>query len=167
MLKLRRYSTADANFEASLHQLLAFEGAQDDKIDVVVADILSDVKRRGDAAVLEYTQRFDRLSANTLAALEISKAELEAALKFLPAVQREALAAAAARVRSFHEKQSIKTNTYVDSDGSELGQQVTPLDRVGIYVPGGKASYPSTVIMNATPAKVAGVAEITLLANLR
>ncbi|MEQ1773133.1 MAG: histidinol dehydrogenase, partial [Burkholderiales bacterium] len=120
----------------------------------------------GDAAVLEYTQRFDRLGmtgAKTLAALEIPRAELLAALKSLPEAQREALAAAAARVREFHEKQFIKTNTYIDSDGNELGQQVTPLDRAGIYVPGGKAAYPSTVIMNATPAKVAGVAEIIMV----
>ncbi len=163
---MRRLSTADAGFDAALADLLAFESAQDPKVDATVAAILADVKARGDAAVLEYTQRFDRLSccgAKTLAELEIPKTELHAALKALPATQREALAAAATRVRSFHEKQSIKTNTYVDSDGNELGQRVTPLDRVGIYVPGGKASYPSTVIMNATPAKVAGVAEIIMV----
>ena len=160
---MRRLSTADAGFDAALNELLAFESAQDPGIDVTVAAILADVKTRGDAAVLEYTQRFDRLSAQTLAELEIPKSELDAALKALPPVQREALSAAAARVREFHEKQSIKTNTYVDSDGNELGQQVTPLDRAGIYVPGGKAAYPSTVIMNATPAKVAGVGEIIMV----
>ncbi len=160
---MRRLSTVDAGFDAALTALLAFESAQDPQIDATVAAILADVKTRGDAAVLEYTERFDRLSAKTLAELEIPQSELDAALKSLPPEQREALTAAAVRVRAFHEKQSIKTNTYIDSDGNELGQQVTPIDRVGIYVPGGKASYPSTVIMNATPAKVAGVAEIIMV----
>ncbi len=160
---MRRLSTADAGFDAALTALLAFESAQDPKVDATVASILADVKTRGDAAVLKYTQRFDRLSANTLAELEIPQSELKAALQSLPAAQRDALAAAATRVREFHEKQSIKTNTYIDSDGNELGQQVTPLDRAGIYVPGGKAAYPSTVIMNATPAKVAGVGEIIMV----
>jgi histidinol dehydrogenase len=160
---MRRLSTVDAGFEAALAQLLAFESAQDPKVDATVAEILADVKARGDAAVLEYTQRFDRLSAKTLGELEIPKAELDAALKSLPVAQRDALSAAAARVREFHEKQSIKPNTYMDSDGSELGQQVTPLDRAGIYVPGGKAAYPSTVLMNAIPAKVAGVREIIMV----
>ena len=160
---MRRFSSTDADFDARLAALLAFESAQDPQVDATVSAILADVKTRGDAAVLEYTQRFDRLSAKTLGELEIPKRELDAALKALPAAQRDALAAAAERVREFHEKQSIKTNTYVDSDGNELGQQVTPLDRAGIYVPGGKAAYPSTVIMNATPAKVAGVREIIMV----
>ena len=160
---MRRFSSTDADFDARLAALLAFESAQDPQVDATVAAILADVKTRGDAAVLEYTQRFDRLSAKTLGELEIPKRELDAALKALPAAQRDALAAAAERVREFHEKQSIKTNAYVDSDGNELGQQVTPLDRAGIYVPGGKAAYPSTVIMNATPAKVAGVREIIMV----
>lgn len=160
---MRRLSTVDAGFDAALSALLAFESAQDPKIDAAVASILADVKARGDAAVLEYTQRFDRLSAETLGELEIPKAELDAALRSLPAAQREALSAAAVRVRGFHEKQSIKSNTYIDSDGNELGQQITPLDRAGIYVPGGKAAYPSTVLMNATPAKVAGVGEIVMV----
>jgi histidinol dehydrogenase len=160
---MQRLSTRDAGFDAALAALLAFESAQDPKIDVAVAAILDDVKVRGDAAVLEYTRRFDRLSATTLGELEIPKAEWDAALASLPATQREALAAAAKRVREFHEKQSIKSNTYIDSDGNELGQQITPLDRAGIYVPGGKAAYPSTVIMNATPAKVAGVREIVMV----
>ena len=131
---MRRFSSNDADFDARLSALLAFESAQDPKVDATVAAILADVKTRGDAAVLEYTQRFDRLTAKTLSELEIPKAELDAALKSLPSAQRAALAAAAQRVREFHEKQSIKTNTYIDSDGNELGQQVTPLDRAGIYV---------------------------------
>jgi histidinol dehydrogenase len=160
---MRRLSTSDAGFDAALAQLLAFDATLDPQVDATVAAILADVKMRGDAAVLEYTQRWDRVSAAMLAELEIPKTELNAALQSLPAAQREALTAAAARVREFHEKQSIKSNTYIDSNGNEMGQQITPLDRVGIYVPGGKAAYPSTVIMNAVPAKVAGVREIIMV----
>ena len=160
---MRRLSTRDAGFDAALNALLAFESAQDPQVDEAVAAILADVKARGDAAVLEYTQRFDRVSAKSLAELEIRKAELDAALKFLPAAQRDALTAAAQRIREYHEKISIKSNTYKDSLGNELGQQITPLDRAGIYVPGGKAAYPSTVLMNALPAKVAGVGEIIMV----
>jgi len=160
---MRRLSTADAGFETALTELLAFEAALDPKVDAVVADILADVKKRGDAAVLEYTARWDRVEAKSLAELEIPRSELHAALQSLPATQREALTAAAQRVRDYHEKYSIKSNTYVDDAGSTLGQRVTPMDRVGIYVPGGKAAYPSTVIMNATPAKVAGVKEIIMV----
>ena len=160
---LQRLSTRDADFEKRLAKLLAFESAQDPTVDTTVADILANVKARGDAAVLEYTQRFDRVNVSSLAQLEIPRSECEAALKSLPAARREALTAAAQRIREFHEKQSIKTNTYVDSQGKELGQRVTPLDRAGIYVPGGKAAYPSTVLMNALPAKVAGVGEIIMV----
>ena len=159
---MRRLVTTDSGFDAALTALLAFDSAQDPQVEATVAAILADVKTRGDAAVLEYTRRFDGLSAQTLAELEIPRAELEAALRSLPAAQHQALTAAAARVQEFHEKQTIKTNTYIDSAGNELGQQVTPLERVGIYVPGGKAAYPSTVIMNTTPAKVAGVDEIIM-----
>ncbi len=159
---MRRLVTTDSGFDAALTALLAFDSAQDPQVEATVAAILADVKTRGDAAVLEYTRRFDGLSAQTLAELEIPRAELEAALRSLPAAQHQALTAAAARVQEFHEKQAIKTNTYIDSAGNELGQQVTPLERVGIYVPGGKAAYPSTVIMNTTPAKVAGVDEIIM-----
>ncbi len=160
---MRRLVTTDSGFDAALTALLAFDSAQDPQVEATVAAILADVKTRGDAAVLEYTRRFDGLSAQTLAELEIPRAELEAALRSLPAAQHQALTAAAARVQEFHEKQTIKTNTYIDSAGNELGQQVTPLERVGIYVPGGKAAYPSTVIMNTTPAKVAGVDEIIMV----
>ena len=160
---MRRLSTADAEFDVALAALLAFDAALDPQVDATVAAILADVKARGDAAVLDYTQRWDRVTAQSLGELEIKRAELEVALRSLPAAQRDALTAAAARVRAFHEKQSIKSNTYIDSDGNELGQQITPLDRVGIYVPGGKAAYPSTVIMNTVPAKVAGVREIIMV----
>jgi histidinol dehydrogenase len=162
-MKIRRFSTTDQDFDSKLKTLLAFETAQDDSIDVVVASILKDVKTRGDAAVLEYTNRFDKTSATTLSELEISKSELSAALNDLPANQREALQAAADRVRSYHEKQLMASWTYKDEDGTLLGQQVTSLDRVGLYVPGGKAAYPSSVLMNAIPAKVAGVKELIMV----
>jgi histidinol dehydrogenase len=143
--------------------LLAFETAQDDKIDQVVADILRDVKARGDAAVLEYTNKFDHTDAQHLTDLELSQAELQAALLALPAAQRDALEQAAARVRSYHEKQLMQSWSYTEADGTLLGQQVTSLDRVGLYVPGGKAAYPSSVLMNAIPAKVAGVQELIMV----
>lgn len=160
---VKRFSTADANFDNDLKQLLAFETAQDDQIDQVVAGILRDVRQRGDVAVLEYTQRFDRLNADSLSNLEISQAELKAALDNLPAEQRIALQAAADRVRTYHEKQLISSWSYTEGDGTLLGQQVTSLDRVGLYVPGGKAAYPSSVLMNAIPAKVAGVKELIMV----
>ncbi|HZV97768.1 MAG TPA: histidinol dehydrogenase [Methylophilaceae bacterium] len=162
-MDIRRFSTKDDNFDSELKQLLAFETAQDDKIDQVVADILRDVKQRGDAAVLEYTQRFDRLEAKTMDELELGKAELNQALDGLPAEQRDALKAAAERVRVYHEKQLMSSWTYTEDDGTLLGQQVTALDRVGLYVPGGKAAYPSSVLMNAIPAKVAGVQELIMV----
>ena len=162
-MKVKRLSTTDASFEAELKQLLAFETAQDDRIDQVVADILRDVKTRGDAAVLEYTQRFDRLQTADVSALELSQAELHAALDNLPEAQRQALQQAAERVRRYHEKQLQASWTYTEDDGTVLGQQVTALDRVGLYVPGGKAAYPSSVLMNAIPAKVAGVRELIMV----
>lgn len=162
-MKIRRFSTKDANFNQNLTDLLAFETAQDDSIDTVVANILRDVKTRGDAAVLEYTNRFDKTNVNTLAALELSQTELKAALDGLPNEQREALKQAAERVRSYHEKQLMQSWTYTEEDGTLLGQQVTSLDRVGLYVPGGKAAYPSSVLMNAIPAKVAGVQELIMV----
>ena len=162
-MKIRRLSTIEPTFDADLKALLAFETAQDDSIDVVVANILKNVKNRGDAAVLEYTNRFDKTSASHLSELEISQAELHAALNSLPAEQRQALQAAADRVKSYHEKQVMQSWSYTEADGTLLGQQVTALDRVGLYVPGGKAAYPSSVLMNAIPAKVAGVAELIMV----
>jgi histidinol dehydrogenase len=163
IMNIKRLNTRDTGFEAELKALLAFETAQDDTIDQVVANILKDVKARGDAAVLEYTNRFDKTNATSLAALEIPQAELHAALNGLPAAQREALQAAADRVRSYHEKQVMQSWQYTEADGTLLGQQVTALDRVGLYVPGGKAAYPSSVLMNAIPAKVAGVQELVMV----
>jgi histidinol dehydrogenase len=162
-IKVRRFSSLDADFDAKLKALLAFETAQDDSIDEVVANILKDVKKRGDAAVIEYTNRFDRMSAGSLPELEIGQAELKAALNSLPDAQRAALQAAADRVRSYHEKQFMTSWQYTEDDGTILGQQVTSLDRVGLYVPGGKAAYPSSVLMNAIPAKVAGVQELIMV----
>ena len=161
-----RLSTQDAGFEAAFAQRLHWSADTDAAIEQRVADILLDVQQRGDAAVLEYTQRFDGVQANGVQALEITQAQLQAALDSLPAVQREALQAAANRVRKYHEAQkkaSGESWSYRDEDGTLLGQKVTPLDRVGIYVPGGKAAYPSSVLMNAIPAHVAGVQEIIMV----
>ena len=159
-------STATATFEADFKAKLHWSAAEDAAIEDVVASILRDVQTRGDAAVLAYTNRFDGLNATSMAALELTQAELKAAFDAIPADQRTALEAAAARVRSYHEAQK-KANgmswSYRDADGTLLGQKVTPLDRVGIYVPGGKATYPSSVLMNAIPAHVAGVAEIIMV----
>ena len=162
-MEIRRFSTTDSNFDEQLKQLLAFETAQDDSVDEVVAKILKDVKLRGDAAVIEYTNRFDKTSATSLVELEVSQDELQAALTALPVDQRKALQSAADRVRIYHEKQLMASWSYTEADGTLLGQQVTALDRVGLYVPGGKAAYPSSVLMNAIPAKVAGVKELIMV----
>ncbi|MCR8959021.1 histidinol dehydrogenase [Variovorax sp. S2] len=161
-----RLSTTSASFDAEFKARLHWSADADAAIEKVVADILADVQKRGDDAVLEYTNRFDKLGAKTLPELELTQAELKAAFESLPAAQRNALEAAARRVRSYHEAQkkaSGESWSYRDADGTLLGQKVTPLDRVGIYVPGGKAAYPSSVLMNAIPAHVAGVAEIIMV----
>jgi histidinol dehydrogenase len=161
-----RLSTTSASFDAEFKARLHWSADADAAIEKVVADILADVQKRGDDAVLEYTNRFDKLDAKTLPELELTQAELKAAFEALPAAQRDALEAAARRVRSYHEAQkkaSGESWSYRDADGTLLGQKVTPLDRVGIYVPGGKAAYPSSVLMNAIPAHVAGVGEIIMV----
>lgn len=163
MVAIKRLNSSDADFSARLDALLAFEAAQDDNIERVVIDILADVKARGDAAVVEYSNRFDRLQAATVADLELPRSELEAALASLPADKRAALEAAAGRIRAYHEKQKGEGWSYTEADGTLLGQMITPLDRVGLYVPGGKAAYPSSVLMNAIPAKVAGVGELIMV----
>ena len=163
MISIKRFSSRDADFKQRLGDLLAFESAQDEAVDRSVAAILADVKARGDTAVLEYTNRFDRLAATSLAELELSHRELQSALDGLPSIQREALDAAASRVRSYHQRQILQSWQFEEADGTLLGQKVTPLSRVGLYVPGGKASYPSSVLMNAIPAKVAGVAELIMV----
>ena len=161
-----RLSTADAGFEAAFQARLHWSADTDAQVEQAVTDILDAVRSRGDEAVLEFTRRFDRLQASSMAALELDPAELKAAFEGLPADQRGALETAAARVRSYHEAQkraSGESWSYRDADGTLLGQKVTPLDRVGIYVPGGKAAYPSSVLMNAIPAQVAGVGEIVMV----
>jgi len=163
---IRGLSTADADFEAAFQRVLHWSDETDQSIEQATAAILADVRTRGDAAVLEYTQRFDGIAATSVAALEIGQAELRAALDAIKPAQRAALEAAAQRVRSYHERQLDacgRSWSYRDADGTLLGQKVTPLDRVGIYVPGGKAAYPSSVLMNALPAKVAGVGEIVMV----
>ncbi|TFZ07328.1 histidinol dehydrogenase [Ramlibacter henchirensis] len=161
-----RLSTADAGFEAAFEARLHWSADTDAQVEQAVTDILEAVRKRGDEAVLEFTRRFDRLQAPSMAALELKPAELKAAFESLPAAQRSALETAAARVRSYHEAQKQANGqgwSYRDADGTLLGQKVTPLDRVGIYVPGGKAAYPSSVLMNAIPAHVAGVGEIIMV----
>jgi histidinol dehydrogenase len=163
---IRQLATTAANFDAEFQRVLHWSAEQDHAIEERVAAILADVQQRGDAAVLEYTRRFDALDVDSVAALELSPSELQAALDTIPAAQREALHAAAGRVRRYHERQLEacgRSWSYRDEDGTLLGQKVTPLDRVGIYVPGGKAAYPSSVLMNAVPAKVAGVGEIVMV----
>ena len=163
MISIKRFSSTDADFKPRLDALLAFESAQDASVDQTVAAILANVKTRGDAAVVDYTNRFDRLAVKSISELELSQNELQQALDGLSKGQRDALEAAARRVRSYHERQPLQSWQYEESDGTLLGQKVTPLDRVGLYVPGGKASYPSSVLMNAIPAKVAGVKELIMV----
>ena len=164
---ISRLDASQVDFSAKLTSLLAFEASEDEAIDRSVAQILADVKDRGDAAVLEASNRFDRLNASSIAELEISRVETQAALASLAPARRAALEAAADRVRAYHERQKAECGSagfsYTEADGTVLGQKVTPLDRVGIYVPGGKAAYPSSVLMNAIPAKVAGVQEVIMV----
>ncbi len=162
-MNIKQLSTQQADFDAQLNRLLAFEATADEKLEATVASILADVKQRGDAALLEYTRRFDRLNVSDASELELPQAELRAAFEGLPAAQRAALEQAAQRVTAYHQKQLQSSWSYTEADGTLLGQQVTPLDRVGLYVPGGKAAYPSSVLMNALPAKVAGVGELIMV----
>ena len=159
-------TTADTDFEQKFKARQHWSSSQDAAIESRVAEILADVQQRGDAAVLEYTARFDRVTASQMSQLELTQAELKKAYDGLPSEQRDALTQAAARVRSYHEAQKQACGlswSYRDADGSLLGQKVTPIDRAGIYVPGGKAAYPSSVLMNAIPAHVAGVGEIIMV----
>jgi len=162
-LTLRTLDTREPGFDATLETLVAFEVAQDAAVDAAVADIIDDVRMRGDAAVLDFTERFDRLRVPSIDALTIDARAMRAAHDALPAEQRDALDIAARRIRDFHERQRSGGFGFRDDDGTELGQRVTPLDRVGLYVPGGKAAYPSSVLMNAIPAAVAGVGEIVMV----
>jgi histidinol dehydrogenase len=160
---IRRLNAADADFARHLDHLLSWESVSDDGVNARVLEIIKAVRERGDAAVVELTQRFDALEVASMADLILPRARLEQALERITREQREALEIAAERVRSYHERQKQDSWTYTEADGTVLGQKVTPLDRAGLYVPGGKASYPSSVLMNAIPAKVAGVPEVVMV----
>ena len=160
---IRRLDSTHGDFSATLARLTAFDTAQDAAIDTSVGSIIADVRARGDAAVLEYTGLFDHVKVHSVAALEFSAADLKGALDGLPTDQRDALTIAAKRIRAYHERQQVASWSFSEADGTRLGQNITPLERVGIYVPGGKAAYPSTVLMNALPAHVAGVPEIIMV----
>ncbi len=160
---MRRLSTHEPEFLSQLDALLAFESSTDESIERTVAEILVNVRTLGDAAVLDYTRRFDKLDARTMAELELPQDELAAAFKSLPQEQRSALEQAAERIRGYHQRQKAESWEYTETDGTRLGQKLTPLDRAGLYVPGGKAAYPSSVLMNALPAKVAGVKQLIMV----
>jgi histidinol dehydrogenase len=162
-VNVRKFSSQQNDFEQVMNNLLAWESVSDQSIQHTVLDILHQVKTQGDAAVIDYTKRFDHLDVATMADLELGQAALQQALDNLPNEQKKALLTAAERVRRYHEKQKGESWQYQEADGTVLGQQVTPMDRVGIYVPGGKAAYPSSVLMNAIPAHVAGVQEIIMV----
>ena len=163
MLDINRLDTGSSNFWPQLKELLAWDNVSDDSVQSTVKQILTDVRRNGDQAVIEYTNKFDRMSAEDMSVLTISSERLQQALQGLPDDQRQALEESAGRVRRYHDRQKMESWTYTEDDGTLLGQQVTPLDRVGLYVPGGQAAYPSSVLMNAIPAKVAGVKELIMV----
>lgn len=160
---IRQLNSADAQFEQQLQQLLAWDEGSHDAVESTVKQILADVKQRGDAAVIEYSNRFDDRNAQTFTEFVLEKPALMAALNRIPTDQRWALQEAAARVEAYHQKQQVESWRYTEANGNQLGQKITAMDRVGMYVPGGKASYPSSVLMNAIPAKVAGVPEVVMV----
>ncbi|WP_455216783.1 histidinol dehydrogenase [Kaarinaea lacus] len=162
-MDIKRLNSTDSEFWSQLDRLLAWESVSDDAVNLVVREIIDDIRIKGDHALVEYTNRFDRMSAASMAELEIPQSRLQQALDGLPTEQRDALEKAADRVRRYHQHQKQDSWSYTEDDGTMLGQQVTPLDRVGLYVPGGKAAYPSSVLMNAIPAKVAGVPELIMV----
>ena len=162
-MPIRRLNSVSANFSADLNDLLSWESVSDPSVAQTVATIIGDVRSNGDAAVIEYTNRFDRRDLTSIDELKISSDELARALARIPAVQLEALNVAAKRVQDYHEHQRQESWQFSESDGTVLGQKITPMDRVGLYVPGGKASYPSSVLMNAIPAKVAGVGHVVMV----
>ena len=163
MADIRKLNTADTDFQQQLDALLAWDSVSDGPVNQVVHEVIAQIRARGDAALVDYTNRFDAWEAKSAADLEIPLARLRQAWETIPADQREALQHAAERVRAYAERQKMQGWTYTEADGTVLGQQVTPLDRVGLYVPGGKAAYPSSVLMNALPAKVAGVGELIMV----
>lgn len=162
-MNIKQLSTQDQDFDQKLTQLLAFEETADEQLENTVAAILADVRKRGDEAVMDYTRRFDRLSLTTADDMTLAADDLKQAFDTLPPAQKTALQQAADRVTAYHQKQIQQSWRYTETDGTMLGQQVTPMDRVGLYVPGGKAAYPSSVLMNALPAKVAGVQELVMV----
>ena len=164
MLKaISRLSSTAVDFHVRLETLIAFDTSQDTRVDDIAARILADVRARGDAAVLEHTAKLDRLTARDMSALTLSAADLAAALDRIGRTERDALHAAASRIRAYHEHQRLQSWHYTEPDGTMLGQRITPIDRVGLYVPGGKAAYPSSLLMNAIPAQVAGVGSIVMV----
>ena len=163
MKTIARLKTTDADFRSRLDELLAWEQSTDSEVVTTVTGILADVRKRGDAALLEYTAKFDRVEVDSAAALELDSGDLQAALAAIDPEQRKALELAADRIRAYAEHQKMESWSYTEADGTVLGQKVTPMDRVGLYVPGGKAAYPSSVLMNAVPAKVAGVPELVMV----
>ena len=162
-INIRRFRSDQADFAQQMDELLAWEAVSDAGVQTAVTNIVNDVRARGDEALIEYTNKFDRTSVASMAELELSQEQLQAALDGLSDAERTALVTAAERVRAYHEKQKQDSWSYTEADGTMLGQKVTPMDRVGIYVPGGKAAYPSSVLMNAIPAHVAGVSEIIMV----
>jgi len=163
MIEIKRLNSAMPDFIQQLDSLLAWESVSDSAVSKSVTDILTAVREQGDVAVLEFTNRFDRMTATSMAGLEITRKQMDAALEKIDSAQREALELAVERLVSYHEHQKMSSWSYTEADGTVLGQQITALDRVGLYVPGGKAAYPSSVLMNAIPARVAGVEEIIMV----
>ncbi|MGB5455492.1 MAG: histidinol dehydrogenase [Gammaproteobacteria bacterium] len=163
MITICRLKSVDPDFHAQLDQLLAWEQSTDSALVTTVTGILEAVRKQGDTALLEYTQKFDGVELSSAAELELSSDELQAALNTIDQEHKQALEAAATRVRSYAQRQKVESWSYTEDDGTILGQKVTPMDRVGLYVPGGKAAYPSSVLMNAIPAKVAGVPELIMV----
>ena len=162
-IDIKRLSYADINFDVQLEALLAWENISDSRVGQVVDDVLADIRQRGDQALIDYTNRFDRRKVSSMAELDVSAEDLQQALVSITDIERQSLEIAAERISHYHQHQKQESWNYREADGTLLGQQITPLDRVGIYVPGGKASYPSSVLMNALPAKVAGVSEIVMV----
>jgi len=162
-MNIKQLATSDDNFWPELKAMLEWEAVSDQDVFATVNQILADVKSRGDAALLEYTNRFDRMQANSMGELEVSAERMQQALVSIPAEQRQALELAASRIQAYASHQKLESWQYTEADGTVLGQQINPLDRVGLYVPGGKAAYPSSVLMNAIPAKTAGVAELIMV----
>jgi len=162
-MNIKRLTTTQSDYQEQMETLLAWEGVSDEQVNSTVRDVIKNIRLRGDDALVEYTNKFDRMNVSSMKELTFTQDQLNAALNNIPADQRQALEIAAERVRSYHKHQIMESWSYTEDDGTLLGQQITPLDRVGLYVPGGKATYPSSVLMNAIPAKVAGVEEIVMV----